>query len=496
MPGPVIQGHAKYEQECKKCHTRFKKSQQRTLCLDCHKKVAGDIQNKGGFHGKNTSAKSLPCKQCHREHLGRKADIIQFDTETFNHGDSDFAIKGKHNQVQCKQCHKPNHKWRQAPHACIDCHKKDDIHKGNLGAKCHLCHNEKRWGQTAFDHDKTKFPLKGRHKKVDCESCHPGKRFKKTPKTCYACHSVDDKHHGLFDKKCKACHTPKDWKTLKFDHNKDTKYKLRGRHRKTTCTSCHKKNAYRVKLKKACYDCHQADDVHKKRFGIKCNRCHKEIGWRKDKFDHDRDTKFPLKGKHKNAVCADCHRGDIGTATRKSKHTKVRACMACHKAEDIHKGEQGKKCQRCHNATGWRNKVLFDHDTATFPLIGLHAVVPCESCHTQSRYEKTEHRCSGCHHNQDTHKGSLTPRCERCHNPNGWSFWQFDHKKQTDYPLEGGHIGLTCKACHKTPVKTEIELSTECTGCHSADDIHRGQYGNQCDRCHTVKDFKIIQLNR
>jgi len=39
MPGKLIQGHAKYEEQCKKCHSRFEKGHQAGLCLDCHKKV-------------------------------------------------------------------------------------------------------------------------------------------------------------------------------------------------------------------------------------------------------------------------------------------------------------------------------------------------------------------------------------------------------------------------------------------------------------------------
>ena len=43
MPGKLVQGHAKFEGECIKCHERFSKRGQSRLCLDCHKKVAVDV---------------------------------------------------------------------------------------------------------------------------------------------------------------------------------------------------------------------------------------------------------------------------------------------------------------------------------------------------------------------------------------------------------------------------------------------------------------------
>ena len=44
MPGKVITGHAKVEDQCVKCHIRFDKAAQDRLCLDCHKDVARDLR--------------------------------------------------------------------------------------------------------------------------------------------------------------------------------------------------------------------------------------------------------------------------------------------------------------------------------------------------------------------------------------------------------------------------------------------------------------------
>src|SRR5512137_2057552 len=65
MPGPVISGHAKVEDDCKACHDPFDAAAQQGLCLDCHEPVAKDIAAKTGFHGRNPEAATAPCKSCH-----------------------------------------------------------------------------------------------------------------------------------------------------------------------------------------------------------------------------------------------------------------------------------------------------------------------------------------------------------------------------------------------------------------------------------------------
>ena len=86
MPGPVIEGHAKFESDCKRCHELFSKESQRKLCLDCHKPVAADIEAKQGFHGKSKDVGPAKCRDCHTDHVGRETDIILLDVEVFDHG--------------------------------------------------------------------------------------------------------------------------------------------------------------------------------------------------------------------------------------------------------------------------------------------------------------------------------------------------------------------------------------------------------------------------
>ena len=46
MPGQLIEGHAKYEDECGSCHKSFSKQSQNRLCRDCHEKIDADIKQK------------------------------------------------------------------------------------------------------------------------------------------------------------------------------------------------------------------------------------------------------------------------------------------------------------------------------------------------------------------------------------------------------------------------------------------------------------------
>lgn len=530
MPGKVVQGHAKYEETCDKCHEAFSKKSQRRLCLECHETIAADIKRKEGLHGRDATIQVVECKQCHTDHAGRDADIIQFSKDLFDHRRADFTLRDGHLRVACNACHKSGKTFREAPLKCVECHEARDIHKGALGKECSKCHNEKGWRDTQFDHGKTSYPLTGKHQEVSCVLCHPGNRYKGTPDLCGSCHQLNDVHGGKYGDKCQECHSTKGWQKYGFDHDRRTKFPLRGRHQKAQCDSCHKQD-YKLKLdmecvschkgldkhkgvlgkrcddchgeerwqdhrfkhenfkERSCADCHKSDDVHKGRYGDKCQECHETRAWNKPSFSHAKATRFPLLGKHKDAACLLCHRGDA-----RKEHGKT-ACIDCHQLDDVHKGKEGKECQRCHNALGWREKLRFDHDMSRFPLVGLHTVVPCEGCHLSANYRDTERLCFNCHEPDDEHKRKLGEQCGRCHNPNSWRFWQFDHD-ETNFRLRNGHKKVPCAECHATAVKDELKLSRACYSCHRSDDVHHGRFGNQCDRCHVDSSFKDITFRR
>jgi Cytochrome c7 and related cytochrome c len=312
--------------------------------------------------------------------------------------------------VACEACHAQGKKFAAAPHECPACHDKDQPHKGQLGTKCEACHNVERWTKVAaFNHDTTKFPLKGAHAKVGCLSCHAGEVYKGVSTACNDCHALQDVHATRFGTACQDCHTVETWKGAKFDHAKSTRFPLLGVHAQAKCGDCHGGNV-RQKISMACFDCHKSQDVHKAQLGSQCGECHGTAGWRQDvKFDHGL-TSYPLTGLHTAVACESCH---ASAAFRGA----PRACVACHASDDTHAGRFASRCEDCHSANGWQ-RVAFDHGRDTrFKLTGAHAKTGCYACHTQKNVKSASlpATCYACHKAQDVHHGAFGQDCTRCH---------------------------------------------------------------------------------
>ena len=492
MPGELSKAHMRYEKTCDKCHENFKKANQNKRCLDCHKDVNTDIVKKIGWHGRVPNMATRECKSCHTEHKGRDKDIADFSMDTFNHAGTDFELRGRHDQLVCTACHRPEDKYRDAKSACIDCHRPDDGHKERMGVNCQNCHVEISWRFSRFNHDKTKFQLKEKHKDVLCDDCHPNERYVSTPKECYFCHELDDKHREKNGRKCDTCHSDKGWTEIKFDHDKDTRFKLEDMHGKLICEDCHKDNVFEKKVSAACYNCHKLSDKHQGRYGKECQICHATSGWVNHSFDHNEDTKFRLRGKHANLYCEDCHKGLV------FKENLGQECITCHKQDDVHRGQEGKDCERCHDERGWPKKVVFDHAISRFPLNGTHVFTTCEECHVDTSYKDAKIDCLTCHRKDDdeSHKERMGAKCERCHQAFDWLAWSFDHDKDTDFKLDGAHEGIDCHSCHDEKIKNEkFHTPSDCYACHRKEDVHEGNLGSKCDRCHITETWKKQKLN-
>lgn len=555
-PGALSSAHAKLEKKCDSCHKTFKKEAQNAMCLSCHKGISGDIKQNAGFHGKST-ARSQQCKTCHSEHHGRGYRIVAFNAATFNHNLTDYPLVGGHAKAKCAGCHKAGASYRTTPTACASCHAKKDPHLGRLGRNCQGCHTVTGWKPTlSYNHAKTGFPLTGKHRSLSCMGCHAGQRWQGLSQQCIGCHARDDVHKGSRGTNCSTCHTPADWKSASFNHNRDTTFPLLGQHAGTACAGCHGANNAIRKPQKACISCHAKDDSHKGSRGTACANCHTPRSWKDAKFDHTKETRFPLLGAHARAACVGCHgpnssikkppmtcygchqkddshKGKNGTECEKChgnsdwKQTsfdhdkmtnfpllgahKVALCEACHKQpthvevpsvecvschaeDDAHNKRLGNRCGDCHNAVAWKDNVLFDHDLTRFPLSGKHAPLTCEQCHGDKSFQSKGITCQSCHIDEH-HAGSLgaSPTCAKCHTVSGWKLWSFDHDLETGFVLTGKHKGLICSACHIKGTEPK-DTSSECGDCHARDDVHDGGFGNNCGRCHTTENFVEILM--
>lgn len=520
-PGPMSRGHDHLTGplSCAKCHEGGGVPDKKCLGCHDHANLRSQIEAAKGFHS-NEDVKSKPCKECHLEHRedppgsnkGRRTTVDwrpYGGQRNFEHQRTGWPLEGAHKFQKCEKCHtKKSTKtdtviYLGASPECASCHKNPHQFDDPRLNDCLICHNYsnrevRNLGATKFDHDKTKFPLDGLHLKRECKECHvKTDKFTISDKDfsdCKGCH--EDSHKSVISKskkKCGQCHATKTkFQLTKFDHDKETRWPIRGKHQKNVCKDCHKVGSEPVAPEMKCVACHE--DVHKGRFGKEtCEGCHSEAGWFELAYAHDRKTKFDLTGAHAKAKCVDCHRKREPNGFEKLPESNIKDCAGCHEHAEAHCGQFGmENCQRCH-ARGGDRSSRFDHSLTRFPLIGAHAKPGCDKCHLPAKlgespecrratkYTGSDVECLACH--EDVHKGDLGKDCSKCHSA-GREFKSlvFDHNRDSKFPLTGYHQLVECESCHpKRKYKLE---ETACKSCHLEDDVHEKILGDDCVKCH------------
>jgi hypothetical protein len=310
---------------CAQCHIANRYKGTPKDCVSCH--ATDDVHH--GSRGTN-------CGSCHT--------VSGWKTSKFDHLKSTgFALLGAHARLDCQDCHRSGNLKAKIPKTCIGCHRGQDPHAGRLGSDCGRCHGNTEWKPPKFDHARDgHWALTGAHAKLGCFDCHTAAvASQKLATKCVSCHRVDDVHRGKLGKDCAACHSASGWRTdLRFDHDR-TGFPLAGLHVAVPCEQCHLTREF-SDTPKRCGDCHASDDIHKGAFGHDCARCHSPVGWAIWQFDHAKATHFPLTGAHATIACAACHR-------RPPDQEKLRTdCVGCHAQDDVHAGQFGSNCGRCH----------------------------------------------------------------------------------------------------------------------------------------------------
>ena len=321
---------------CSACHAEGRKFRDAPSgCIDCHRK---DDRHMGRLGD--------DCTRCH-------VSTSWTEVGRFDHAKTDFPLSAAHEKVACEACH-AGEIYKDLPRDCLGCHEIQDVHRGAMGPKCETCHAGTKWTEVRFDHGRdTAFALVGAHEKAKCEACHVDNAYTANLGTaCIDCHKADDPHAGKLGTRCESCHAPQGWlQDVRFDHDL-TAFPLIGQHAVASCESCHLDSAF-ADTETACIACHRPDDVHKGRLGESCETCHNPNGWAFWIFDHDRQTKFRLTGKHAGLACEACH-----TDARKADLNIPTSCNACHARDDVHKGQFGRRCEACHGTDSWKNARL------------------------------------------------------------------------------------------------------------------------------------------
>jgi hypothetical protein len=388
----------------------------------------------------------------------------------------------------------------------------------------------------------------------NCTRCHQlGERGVANAK-CLDCHEPlaeriarrEGFHATIGTKNCGECH--KDhfgadfdavhFDTAGFDHHA-TGFDLTGGHARAACRDCHRPEyvvdaAVRqaaaehgrlattyLGLATTCVGCHRDDDPHAGQFPNQgCAACHSEADWKKpDRFDHGK-TRYPLRGRHVDVACRECHAPIPGhKGALKLTGLEFATCAGCHQKDDPHAGQfAGRRCEECHSEAGWKSLGRFDHSATRYPLTGRHVDVECTKCHTPLPRRQGALRltglefgtCLACHENDDPHGGRLGITCNDCHTTAGWRATggtdferTFDHSR-TRFALRGKHATVACAECHdpRRPRDKNIALTfaaetrtrtyplpaaSQCTSCHV--DYHAGMFanspgGSECKSCH------------
>lgn len=255
-----------------------------TQCFTCHEKDYLRTTNPNHV----ASRFPITCESCHSGAAWRPAK--------FDHSLSRFPLTGAHQKADCARCHTGG-RYTGTPTDCFACHESNyrnatnPSHSG-FPTTCESCHSTSAWRPASFDHGRTRFPLTGAHRGLDCTRCHTGGRYAGTPTDCASCHRADydrasNPNHAAsrFPTTCETCHTTAAWRPASFNHDGPYFPIYSGNHRGvwSSCSECHiNPSSYR---QFECILCHahsnraELDREHREVRGYEysspaCYRCH------------------------------------------------------------------------------------------------------------------------------------------------------------------------------------------------------------------------------
>ncbi len=387
---------------------------------------------------------------------------------------------------------------------------------GSLNVPCQNCHTASAWkpirAVPEFDHNQTRYPLRGMHQSVTCTQCHVKPVFSNVGQRCQDCHA--DIHKRQLGANCEQCHTVRGWQvSIQQIQQHNNRFPLTGAHAAVDCDACHKgaANSKFQTMSTACASCHIADfqaatnpNHATAKFSTTCDSCHGTDNWLNAKFDHN-SVGFPLTGGHAvpPRLCIDCHVNNNYNLTST-------LCFSCHQKDfaaattPVPHAGLPTTCEQCHDTIQWTDGK-FDHSTTGFILTGMHTVPPrqCADCHVNNNYSLNTTTCVSCHlkdfqgaTNPNHVAGNFSQTCQTCHTTTAWQPASFDHSA-VNFPLTGSHSvpPRQCTDCH---VNNNYNLtSTACVSCHLKDFQNttnpnhvQGGFAQTCEMCHNTSAWQ------
>jgi len=344
------------EANCRSCHVSLEFQRIGTACLDCHQDV----------HQAELGSR---CEDCHTpQSWENRREMFEA------HYKANFPLTGRHALLDCQTCHQSQQPGQFAgtPAECKSCHLDNFLQTINpthsqagFNLDCANCHTSSNWQESIFDHGAfSGFPLKGRHKKTDCQSCHINNQLTGLPTECVSCHEADyqaatDPGHQLagFDTNCQNCHNASAFDPSTWAHDQQTGFELTGAHLSINCSACHTAGFSGTATQ--CISCHEADynsatnpNHISGSFPEDCTQCHSAKAWKPATFEHDKSY-FPIySGAHRGEWnnCADCH-------VSPSDYSQFE-CINCHEHRESKMNEEHRNrdnyvynsqaCYNCH----------------------------------------------------------------------------------------------------------------------------------------------------
>lgn len=118
---PLLGKHSQLA--CTSCHSDQSYRSKGITCADCH------IDD----HHKGTLGAPSQCRDCHNA-ANWKAWSFDHDSQTR------YPLTGMHKGLICSACHSRPGNPAEAGSQCVDCHKRNDVHRGGFGQDCERCH--------------------------------------------------------------------------------------------------------------------------------------------------------------------------------------------------------------------------------------------------------------------------------------------------------------------------------------------------------------------
>lgn len=399
------------------------------VCNSCH--TSHDIlPHEDSRSSINRNNIATTCMQCHRQINEVHKRVIR----------GELWQKSPNKIPICADCHQP-HKVRRVDYAysypdkfCMDCHKKENIHKVENGEKINLHVNLNTLTHSV-------------HEKFTCVNCHTNIDPGMDP-VCKGSGKID----------CSICHTEQ------VNEYKESMHGLeyaQGNENAPYCTNCHPG-----------HDTKKSSDINSKIFSINipklCGECHNQ--------GTAVDSLMSEEGK---AAFKNYKMSIHGKGLLESGLTVTATCIDCHTAHhelpisnpnsSIHPSKIAHTCGNCHIGI----YEAFKSSIHSPEVTNIDKELPvCNDCHQSHTIERVD---------ESDFRNEIISRCGRCHQDVTETYFETFHGKVSNL---GSGKTAKCSDCHGAHNILPVENPNST--------LSRENVIETCKQCHPQSNRKFV----